>query len=344
MCHFAPPRRARRSGFTLVELLVVIGIIATLVGLLLPAVQAARESGRRNSCMNNLSQLGKAATAYDGQKQSLPGWRNKSPNAINQAAGTFPVSWPVTLLPNLERQDVYRIYESSTSAVTATLPIITLFACPTNPQDQTAGSTIIAYAGNCGAGPVADAVTGFPTQQKGDGVMADAVGTGGVSSTLYQGVRMSIDAISAADGTSNTLLMTEKSGFDAPVSSWAAYPAGISSSNTMFVTDLTVPRIGLAFSSSYSALATGKILNSSSASAPGNRSQPSAAHSGGALVVFCDGHSMFMSDSIAPWVYAQLITSNSKWGTTSYTTNSTVANGWLLTAPSSPYLLSEGDF
>ena len=63
-------------GFTLVELLVVIAIIGTLVGLLLPAVQSAREAGRRNSCLNNQNQLGKSVIAFDGQKKCTPGWRN----------------------------------------------------------------------------------------------------------------------------------------------------------------------------------------------------------------------------------------------------------------------------
>ncbi len=88
--HFSSPatRDGRclrsHSGFTLVELLVVIAIIGILVALLLPAIQAARESARRSACVNNLHQIGVAALNFEtAQKRLPPGYLATDINYIN---------------------------------------------------------------------------------------------------------------------------------------------------------------------------------------------------------------------------------------------------------------------
>ena len=95
-----------RSGFTLVELLVVIAIIGTLVGLLLPAVQSARESSRRSTCLNNLKQVGVALHNYVDARKSLP------PVAISDYMGTAQYNlkgwgWTFQILPYTEESPLY---------------------------------------------------------------------------------------------------------------------------------------------------------------------------------------------------------------------------------------------
>jgi prepilin-type N-terminal cleavage/methylation domain-containing protein len=89
-----------RPGFTLIELLVVIAIIGTLVGLLLPAVQAARESASRIKCANNLKQIALALHLYHGQHDRLPPTRDERESP----------SWAWRLLPNLEQDNLYRLW------------------------------------------------------------------------------------------------------------------------------------------------------------------------------------------------------------------------------------------
>src|SRR3954454_13558794 len=92
-----PPR-----GFTLVGLPVVIAIIGILVALLLPAVQAAREAGRRSQCMNNLKQIGLAVQMHIDSRKRLPTGRD----GLDQKS----LAWSFFLLPYMEENTVFESF------------------------------------------------------------------------------------------------------------------------------------------------------------------------------------------------------------------------------------------
>ena len=100
--------KAPRPGFTLVELLVVIAIIGILVSLLLPAVQAARESGRQTQCKNNLKQIGLAVLNYEGAHKFLPPSGAVAPGNTFVPRSGLQFSWLVYILPQMEQGGLYQ--------------------------------------------------------------------------------------------------------------------------------------------------------------------------------------------------------------------------------------------
>jgi len=342
-----------RHAFTLVELLVVIAIISTLMGLLLPAVQNAREAARRNTCSNNLSQLGKGLMAYDGAKGVLPSWKNKFPNT--SVSGTY-VSWVVPLLPQIERGDIYRSYESLTpSSTSVTVPVLAILQCPTSPSADTTVSTT-AYAANIGSAQTlagsspwtTPATSNTAVQSKADGVLVDAIPV----SATYAAARNSLDGITGGDGTSNTLLFTEKASSTVSTQAkWGDLVAGSAAFD--WTTAYNYPAFGMpaatfATNISGSPTTTDKVINSSSAATVGNYGLPSSAHPGGVMGAFCDGHVVFVRDNISPWVYAQLVTSDSRYDGARYNLNSPRANAWLVlyntNGGTGQYLLKEDEY
>jgi prepilin-type N-terminal cleavage/methylation domain-containing protein len=131
-----------RRGFTLIELLVVITIIGILIGLLLPAVQAARESARRLQCNNNLRQITLAMCNYESARRAFPpggisptvkgknGWnRTQLPDFSSD------FTWPTLILPQIEQKAIYSMYNfkqppvSVVNAIARSRPVGT-YVCP----------------------------------------------------------------------------------------------------------------------------------------------------------------------------------------------------------------------
>lgn len=142
---------APNRAFTLVELLIVIAVIAMLAGLLLPAVQAAREAARKTSCGNNLRQVGLALHTYHDTHRSLPigcfeyrGWR--SPPTHRQFA------WSAMILPQLEqaavhdRIDFHVPYDHANNSDVAAARIPT-YLCPSAPRGDAGGMGPTDYGG-----------------------------------------------------------------------------------------------------------------------------------------------------------------------------------------------------
>jgi len=131
--------RRSRCGFTLIELFIVILIISTLISLLLPAIQSARENARRVQCQKNLMQIGIALSNYASTLKVLPpGVVNDKGPISNRPVG-YHFGWAVQILPFLEQGSMHRQFDFNQSVyadanLTARGHNLSVYMCPSAPQ------------------------------------------------------------------------------------------------------------------------------------------------------------------------------------------------------------------
>lgn len=211
----------RRSAFTLVELLVVIAIIGILVALLLPAVQAAREAGRRSSCQNNLKQLALATHNYhDSKKNRLPpGAANDMP-PFGDGGHSWGSSWMVYILPYIEQTALQRWQFNNHSGYVNgnNIPMINnltipVYRCPSSPVPEffnrggaAASMMVVSYTGIAGSvlNPLGTQ-TDIYSVACCNGAGSQATDNGVFSAGSKNGLH------SMTDGTSNTWIIGEQS-------------------------------------------------------------------------------------------------------------------------------------
>ncbi len=209
----------RTRGFTLIELLVVIAIIAVLIGLLLPAVQSAREAARRSQCVNNFKQMGLAMHNYHDTLGSFPIGRMGGGYSYPGAGNDNRRTWGFMILPFLEQGNLYNAINFSVPfyewpQTTALMTTISVWQCPSDPGTTTIQEPDLRYrrrkanvAANWGnshfwqdePGRGANGPNPWPNGPAGAVTFSGAPFRGNASTSLRD----------MTDGTSNTLLVGE---------------------------------------------------------------------------------------------------------------------------------------
>jgi prepilin-type N-terminal cleavage/methylation domain-containing protein len=312
-----PHRTKNCSAFTLVELLVVIAIIALLIGLLLPAVQSARESGRRTSCLNKIRQLALACEQYHAQNGAFPAGgivrlattlsddERCRMTATSDTAGGPP--WTVRVLPFLDgksRYDSYDLNGSFARSFGETIPMNrpkqftfnTSFVCPSDPNTASGPHGGTNYFACQGGGPAA---------------LAACAAAG--RSIFQNGIFHANSRITAGhirDGLSNVILIGETR--YAPVISRDPSPPGIGWDSALRWYQ------GGEFSMALGLCATNNGINSEPGDPAtlwyGNHMVGTfgSRHPGGAAFTMADGSTHFFSESIDLDLYRRLGQRNSK--------------------------------
>lgn len=319
-------RIRKRAGFTLVELLVVMAIIAMLAALLMPAVNQVREQGRRTTCMNNQHQLGLATQLFETQNNKLPGWAEPmvSKAAINNSGQVKTSTWVWPLLPNIERGDIYRagttpglptfnVNPNQTAWNTSRRPHIKILTCP-NDSSAINNGTMISYVGNCGMRNRSGFETSFAVGEGGSHGNPTYPGTGttwhespataiffshvwdegNMNTSQYQ-VQQTLSYVSSGDGTSNTLMFTE----NVDAGNWADDSPKEGRVCFCFADSGSPPS-----NTSNTLIMNSKPIGANESKLP----RASSYHPGGVVVTFCDGHNAFISQDIAYTTWTLLFT------------------------------------
>ncbi|MCC7086747.1 MAG: DUF1559 domain-containing protein [Pirellulales bacterium] len=317
----------------------VIAIIAMLAGLLLPAVNNARESARQSTCMNNQRNFAQAIQQYVTSKDTFPGYRQ----VMNVQNGSkIVMNWQVALMPNLGKTDVYQALQAG--AITS-LPYFELSVCPSDSSGAGKSSPWTSYVANTGLldkfiNPnvcIYKTIGGSnPIESAANGIFQDKV-LGKLKVTLTD----------IKDGPTNTLLIAENMDAfyynDSPCVLTANLNAAQNSweRGTGFVwwdTSTTTPQAPTSATAPYpvAGINGGKgdydpsILNWPSSpdlfsdtptvSPPTQNTnyaaRPASAHPGGVLVAFAGGNTRFLKDDIDYRIYCLLMTPNGAKATT----------------------------
>ncbi|MFO7907096.1 MAG: DUF1559 domain-containing protein [Planctomycetota bacterium] len=315
--------RKRQAGFTLVEMLVVIAIIGILVGMLLPAVQMAREAARRAACVNKLSQLALATVNFESSKNRYPGYQEV--NSVGK-----PTSWAVQLLPNLERADLMERWDSDQVSLGhhTTIPPLEVMVCNSMTTTEE-GRPITTYVANAGFFPRQNEDENPPSYE------AAQTGANGIFHDRITWPKKRVGASEVRDGTSNTLLFSE----NLSASTWCAVgaPGGGALPNFPDLSDnvsslFSHNRFGATFVWLYAARGlvdsdpplgepgevlpqmkiNGELMDSPVGGLDGppepELARPSAYHPDGVNAAFADGRVQFLSNDLAYHVYQQLMT------------------------------------